>query len=174
MATFQCFLLPHELDTSLIALAQARDLSCCYYKKHDNYQILSTLPDSFIPFEHKFFLIPKDQNPSDYPFPIRPRDMGWIQITPGNLSQVSDQKILTLSSVQTEDAKELNFRPSGFLRWLKNYLKPNVRFGVEAINIKFGGGGFNKNICYSMEALNLLESGTYWKQYIDGNIKFMP
>lgn len=179
MAILQCFILPFELDRWIQELASAKGLiGYCQYATGD-YVLLNNLQiNSIFTGERvvKLFLLPDAHElfifhtTNDF----RPRDMGWLDVHPGQLILEKDRSVLTLTTIQAEDKKNLSFRPSAWIRWLKRQFSSSITFGVEIVNIKSGEKDVIKDISYSSEALRLSESGTIWKQYVDGNAAFYP
>jgi hypothetical protein len=79
-----------------------------------------------------------------------------------------------LTTIQAEDKQGLGFKPSTWMRKLKKELAVELNFGVTAVNVAHGGGGFVKDIGYSAEAVQLQRNGVVWKQHPDYNIEFSP
>lgn len=180
MATLQCFLIPEELERVLKKLAAAKGLIGCRCIK-GQYELINPLqtPSLFNwddTLMNQLFLLPASQklpNPLTQDA-IHPRYMGWLHITPGELIQYGNQSVLTITTIQSEDKKDLPFKPSGWIRWLKHQLASSIVFGVEGVNIKFGGKSKYNDVGYSTKALCILKKGVIWKQYKNNNVVFYP
>jgi hypothetical protein len=100
--------------------------------------------------------------------------MGWVDVTLGKLLEYGGRKILTLSTLQAEDRKDLSFKPASWLRGLKKGLVPPMEFGVRGTNVVHGGSDEYRDMGYSPGALQLRRQGVVWKQYPSDNAEFEP
>jgi len=204
MAVFQCFILPEELDFWLIKLSTDKGLAgylkCFepneFFRRQDGPWVF--VGDCIV---DRLFLFPANQTlpPLLTWNSIRPREWGWLDVTVGRLIRSGDSPgltirmevlealrtarkkafaehptVLTLTTLQTEDKKELAFKPSLWIRWLKGAMKSALMYGVEGVNLVHGGKSVYMDIGYSLGALRRFETGFLWKQFVNDNVAYSP
>ncbi|HEX4965399.1 MAG TPA: hypothetical protein VF173_31605 [Thermoanaerobaculia bacterium] len=160
----QLFVLPEELDLILTAFVRDKGLLGCYCQG-DQYVLaeegFSILKDGRAPSQC-FLLAPGQWSPHP-----RPRDLGWIQVIPGELVTLEGARALIMSTVAGEASSKR-------MRSLRRRFAKSFKSGVEGRNVKFGGSHVYKEIRYSPGALDLFEQGVCWKQFHDGHVQFRP
>ena len=104
----------------------------------------------------------------------RPRELGWIDVTAGQIAEGSSRRILTMSTLQAEDRAGLSFKPAAWLRQLRRNLQAQYSFGIRGTNVVHGGSHDYKEIGYSLKALALQGQGTVWKQFATDNTEYVP
>lgn len=177
MAVLQLFITPDELDAVLKELAVARGLRACRYEG-GMFSLLATVPPSI--FEEgkvmsRLFLFPPEAACDDQAQERRrPREMGWIDVTPGQIVGSGQRRILTISTLQAEDRSGLPFRPASWLRGLRRGFGREYGFGARGTNVVHGGTREYREIGYSPKAVELHRQGVLWKQYPDDNSEFEP
>lgn len=176
MAALQMFITPAELDRMVRELASAHDLDGCRYERghYGVPSVANAAVDVDGDVVARLFLVPRDQRSFSPADPPRPRDMGWIDVTPGLVVQHKGRQILTMSTLQAEDREGLPFKPASWLRALKRKSRGSVAFGVKGINVVHGGSHEYPDIGYSEAALRLHRDGVVWKQYRDDNSEYAP
>jgi hypothetical protein len=179
MVTLQCFLTSEEIEENLNSLADKKSLSTCLYSKGE-YILVRALELSNLNFNSsisKIFLLPKMQASSSDSLDkatIKPRDMGWLDVDPGKLFLNNNPPVLTLTTIQAENKKQVPFKPTSWLRLLEKNFSVSLKYGVWGINIKTGGSHFYNEIGYSSKALELYAKGVSWKQKVEYNVIFSP
>jgi len=184
MAELSLFVTPAEFVQIVQGLATQRGLAAYlsgaagYYKPLDVDEFYDLLQ---LPWQRvQFYLAP---HPSGAAGPIgqeaKPRELGWIRVEPGQVSETEVGRVLTMSNLITEDREGLPFRPARWLRDLKQEpgqsgMGLRLRFGVTGTNMVFGGESAYPRIGYSEAAEILRDAGTRWKQFLDGNAEFRP
>ena len=184
MAELSLFVTPAEFVQIVQGLAARRGLATYlggaagYHKPRDDAEFYDLLQR---PWQRvQFYLVPQ---PSEASGPIgqeaKPRELGWIRVESGQVSETEVGRVLTMSSLITEDRQGLRFRPARWLRDLRQEsgqrgTGPKLRFGVVGTNMAFGGEAAYPRIGYSEAAQTLRAAGTRWKQFLDGNAEFRP
>jgi len=105
---------------------------------------------------------------------IKPKAWGWITVRLGQFLVKSDEVVLLFSEITSEDHKDAPIKPVQYVRWLRKLMLEEAYAGVIGRNINNGGQSDYRNLHYSPEALEMLETGTVWKQFVDGAIVFEP
>lgn len=173
MSTLQIFVTPEELEQVLQEFVGRHGLRACRENKREYVLLDEGAPlvqeDGKVRF--MIFLFPSEVWNPDSP---RPRDEGWIHVTPGQLYRVGDKSILTLTTIQAENRKDLSFKPATWLRGLRKRIAATCIFGIQGRNIVYGGSDNYQDMAYSPSALELYQQGVLWKQYVNDNAEFSP
>lgn len=106
----------------------------------------------------------------------RPRDLGWIDVRPGQFSEASGKASLLLSEIHAEDFDVEQVHPERYLRWLKRELRQSkqLSFGVLGKNLVTGGQSFYRDIGYTAGAKRLFTLGATWQQFPNDRVVFLP
>jgi hypothetical protein len=178
MAIIEYFLLPEELEINLKKLAEVKGL-IGYRSRNQEYELFDLVQASSLflaeePTTNQLFLLPASQELPNIlnDEVIAPRYM--LCVTPGQLIQNQETNILTMTTIQSDDKKDLPFKASNWITWLKRQLASSTILGVEGANIKYGGKSIYKNMGYSQKALQLFHEGVIWKQHETYNSVFYP
>jgi len=179
MTSLQLFVTEPELEQIIRDFASKHNLSGCLqiagqYEPFDPTESPSLMTLK-IDLVVKVYLFPVNQIPKSFSSDtIQPKQSSWIDILPNKLIKKGDSKILTMAIIQAENRKGVTFKPANWLNKLKKDLMRQFYFGVEAVNVVYGGRGIYKDTGYSPEALLLYRSGILWKQFDTGNVVYHP
>lgn len=180
MSVLQIFVTPEELDELLQWLAIAHGLSPYRYE-NGRFERPTEGGVSCVLREGRavgrLFLVPETQDlpPNASGADIRPRELGWLDVAPGQLvPKENGPAILTLTTIQAEDKSHLPFKPTSWLRSLRKKLSGSFGFGVRGTNVAHGGSSDYKSMGYSRKALELHEQGVLWKYQAGDNTVFEP
>lgn len=177
MAVLQLFVTPGELDDLVRELSALRRLGACRY---EGGKFVPAPPGPVSIFDagkllSRIFLFPLDAawDPHTAEQP-RPREIGWIDVSPGEITETKPRRIITMSTLQAEDRTGLPFKPASWVRGLKRSLAHDYKFGVVGTNVVHGGSHQYPAIGYSPKAAELHDRGVIWKQYTNDNSEFAP
>jgi hypothetical protein len=179
MSVLQLFVLPAELEDLIEHFVNRHDLQGCRGHGSRDYDDFDLEPKSEILkklVRDRLFLIPKFPSLDALRSvgPIYPRNLGWTDITVGQLTTSETYPTLTMSSFATESHKDLGFDPSYRLRAFRKFLVKNLGycFGAKGSGIVADNFRYYNDIGYSPASKQLHDQGVLWKQFTTGNAKF--
>lgn len=105
---------------------------------------------------------------------VRAREWGWLDVRPGGVRVVGDNRILLMTTIAADDSPNAKSKPSGYVRWLKRHTAKRVHRGVVGRNVNTQAEATYGDIYYTTEALNEFNRGTFWKQNETDRIVFFP